>query len=260
MLQWVRSCRARAVAWWQRAHADPEKRDFRRIGVVSFGVVGASVVLAKLTQDTSMATVVRAFAITMFGLAAIALLAVVILMGEEVVEKMDETDPMRARRGGAYGPRIKRSFRDVWRSIRAWVSSRPASVAALRHNVTRDSFRRLAAASAEALSGVPPADVGPPRGAGRLARVGTAPPPPAPTEPEPAAPVTPDAATPRARRRALTASELGDSAGVTALTSTRSRRPGRASAARRPLRPTRRSERAAQRAGRASNPGGRSTL
>jgi hypothetical protein len=240
-----RTVRARAVAWWRRNHSDPEKRVFRRIGLVSFGVVGASVILAKVTQDWPAAGVIRAFAITMFGLAAMTLLGVVLLMGEEMVDEMDASDPLRARRGGAYGPRIKRFFRDVGWSGRAWIKSLPAKVVALRHDVTRDSIARFAAASTDALAGVPPAGVAPPRGAGRLARTIAAPEPP--PESVPHDPTEP------ARRRALTASELAEREAPTAPRRTTTVRSSRAP------RPTRRSKRAAPRGGRVSNAGGRST-
>ena len=186
--------------WWRRSQTDPEKRDFRRIGVVAFGVVGASVILAKLTQETAVGGYVRAFAITMFGLATIALLAVVLLMGEEMVGAMDETDPLRVRHGGAYGPRVKRFFRDLGSASRAWITSRPAKVAALRRDLTRDSLARLAAASGAALAGIPPADAAPPEGAGRLARVKGEPPPPPEEEPE-----EPEAASPPDTRSATAA-------------------------------------------------------
>jgi hypothetical protein len=243
--------RARAIEWWRQSQADPEKRDFRRIGVVAFGVVGASVILAKVTQETAVGGYVRAFAITMFGLATIALLAVVLLMGEEMVDAMDETDPLRVRHGGAYGPRVKRFFRDLRSASRAWIKTRPAKVAALRHDLTRHSLARLAAASGAALGGIPPADAPPAAGAGRLARPETAPPPP----PEEA----PDAQTgaqaepsPAARRVAASRAAA------------RSSRSGQPVVARRPIkvrsrqtpRPTRRSERAAPRDGRTSNAGG----
>jgi hypothetical protein len=257
------TARARAIEWWRRCQTDPEKRDFRRIGVVAFGVVGASVILAKVTQETAVGGYVRAFAITMFGLATIALLAVVLLMGEEMVDAMDETDPMRVRQGGAYGPRVKRFFRDLRSASRAWIKSRPAKVAALRHDLTRDSLARLAAASGAALAGIPPADAAQPEGAGRLARVKREPPPPPEQEPDAADP--PDAQTdtqhePSAAARRVAASR------VTAATA-RSSRSGQPVVARRPKkvrsrqapRPTRRSERATPRAGRASNTGGRST-
>ena len=193
--------RARAVAWWRRSHADLEKRDFRRVGLIAFGVVGASVVLARLTQDTAAAGAIRALAITLFVLAAIALLTIVILMGEEVVHEMDASDPMRARHGGAYGPRIKRFLRDAGRGSRAWIAAVPGKARGLRHDLTRESLSRLATASVAALGGVPPADAGPPPGAGRLAR------PSAETH-EPAAPARRAPRPPRERRRALTASEL----------------------------------------------------
>ena len=249
-----RTARARAIEWWRRCQADPEKRDFRRIGIVAFGVVGASVLLARVTQETPVAGYVRALAITMFGLATIALLAVVLLMGEQMVDAMDASDPTRVRRGGAYGPRVKRFFRDLRSASRAWVASRPAKVAALRHDLTRDSLARLAAASAAALGGIPPADVGPPAGAGRLGRAKRRPPPPpeetpappdaqAGTQPEPpsqASPVPAAARSPRSAQPVVT------------------RRPIKVRSSRTP-RPVRRSERAAPRTGRASNAGGRST-
>jgi hypothetical protein len=162
--------RARAVAWWRRSQADPGKRDFRRVGLIAFGVVGASVVLARLTQNTAAASAIRALAITLFALAAIALLGVVILMGEEVVDEMDASDPLRARDGGAYGPGVKRIVRKARRESRAWISSVPGRIRGLRRNLTRTSLSRMAATSVEALGGVPPSDAGPPPGAGRLAR------------------------------------------------------------------------------------------
>ena len=254
------TARARAIEWWRRCQTDPEKRDFRRIGIIAFGVVGASVILAKLTQETAVGGYVRAFAITMFGLATIALLAVVLLMGEEMVDAMDETDPMRVRHGGAYGPRVKRFFRDLRSASRAWIKSRPAKVAALRHDLTRDSLARLAAASGAALAGIPPADAAPPEGAGRLARVKSEPPPPSEQEPAEAETSSDMQPEPSAAARRVAASR------VTAATA-RASRSGQPVVARRPIkvrsrqapRPTRRSERAAPRAGRASNTGGRST-
>lgn len=253
MLQKVGIVRARAVEWWRRAQADPERRDFRRIGLIAFGVVGASVVLARLTQDTAAAGAIRALAITLFGLAAIALLVVVLVMGEDVVDEMDASDPMRARHGGAYGPRIKRFLRDTRSASKAWIVSIPGGIRGLRRNLTRESLSRLAAASVETLGGVPPADAGPPPGAGRLAR--PAPPDADASGPgqahdrdEPAPPARSAAAPPRTRRRALTASELSD---------------GPAPAARRPAKPrsargtgsTRPSGRAATRTSRATDTG-----
>ena len=233
MLQKAGNVRARAAGWWRRAHADPGRRDFRRIGLVAFGVVGVSVVLARLTQDTAVAGLIRALAITLFGLAAIALLGVVIMMGEDVVEEMDASDPMRARHGGAYGPRIKRFLRDARSASKAWIVSIPRRIRGLRRDLTRESLSRLAASSVEALGGVPPTDAGPPPGAGRLARPT---PPPADADPvgpddpddpdEPAPPARRAAAPPRARRRALTASELSEN------TTTPDRRPAKPRSAR----------------------------
>jgi hypothetical protein len=162
--------RTRAVAWWRRSQADPAKHDFRRVGLIAFGVVGASIVLARLTQNTAAASAIRALAITLFALAAIALLGVVILMGEEVVDEMDASDPLRARDGGAYGPGVKRIVGKARRESRAWISSVPGRIRGMRRNLTRKSLSRMAATSVEALGGVPPSDAGPPPGAGRLAR------------------------------------------------------------------------------------------
>jgi hypothetical protein len=254
------AARARAIEWWRRCQTDPEKRDFRRIGVVAFGVVGASVILAKLTQETAVGGYVRAFAITMFGLATIALLVVVLLMGEEMVDAMDETDPLRARHGGAYGPRVKRFFRDLRSASRAWIASRPAKVAALRHDLTRDSLARLAAASGAALAGIPPADAAPPEGAGRLARVKSEPPPSPEREPAEADAQTDTQPEPSPAARRVEASRFT----AAAARSSRSgqpvvaRRPSKVRSSRTP-RPSRRSGRAAPRAGRTSNAGGRST-
>jgi hypothetical protein len=253
MLQLGRDVRARAVAWWRRSHADPDKRDFRRIGLLAFGVVGVSVVLARLTQDTAAAGAIRALAITVFAIAAIALLGVVILMGEEVVDEMDASDPMRARQGGAYGSRIKQFLRDARHGTWVWITSIPGKVGGLRREVTRESLARMAVASVDALGGVPPADAGPPAGAGRLAQ-----PIAAPLEADPAAPDDPTepgrlAAAPlRARRRALTASELLDHPPATTR-----RRPAEPRSARRAGR-TRRSRRAATRRSRFTDTGARS--
>jgi hypothetical protein len=213
----VRNLRARTVAWWRRSHADLQRRDFRRVGLIAFGAVGGSVVLARLTQDTAVAGVVRALAITVFALAAIALLGVVILMGEEVVDEMDASDPMRARHGGAYGPRIKQFVRDVPRGIWAWVASIPRKIGRLRRSLTRQSLSRVTVATADALGGVPPADAGPPPGAGPLARPIAVPPESDPeSSGDPTEPGRRAAVPLRARRRALTASELSERPSVTA--------------------------------------------
>src|SRR5256884_1603864 len=193
-----RSLRARTLAWWRRSHADPERRAFRRIGVVAFGVVGGSVILAKVTQDAPAAGPIRAFAVAMFGLGTITLLGVVILMGEEMVDEMDASDPLRARHGGAYGPRLKRFFREARHGARTWFTSLPANVAALRHEITRESLARFVAASGTALGGIPPADVPPPRSAGRLARPKRQPPPP--PEQTPALPTEPPSTQPERAR------------------------------------------------------------
>jgi len=241
--------RARALAWWRRSHTDPERRAFRRIGVISFGVVGGSVILAKISQDAPAAGLIRAFAVTMFLLGAIALLGVVILMGEEMVDAMDESDPMRARHGGAYGPRLKRYFRDLGQNARTWFTSLPSNVAALRHEITRESLARFTAASGAALGGIPPADVPPPRSAGRLARPKREPPPP----PEPTE-QTRTQSEPSAPSRRVPAAARSSRSGSPVM----GRRPikVRSSGARRA---TRRSERAAPRAGRTGNAGGPST-
>ena len=251
--------RARAIEWWRRCQADPDKREFRRIGVVAFGVVGASVVLAKITQETPVAAYVRAFAITMFGLATISLLAVVLFMGEEMVDAMDETDPMRVHHGGAYGPRVKRFFRDLRSASGAWIKSRPAKVAALRHDLTRDSLARFAAASGAALGGVPPADVAPPAEAGWLARPESASPPtehaPDEQDTQTDAQSEPSPAARRVEASRVTAAAARSSRSGQPVTARR-RSKVRSSPTRRPAR---RGDRAAPRAGRTSNAGGRST-
>jgi hypothetical protein len=173
-------------------------------------------------------------------------------MGEEMVDAMDASDPMRASHGGAYGPRLKRFFREARHSAWTWFTSLPANVAALRHELTRESLARFVTVSGTALGGIPPADVPPPRGAGRLARPKRQPPPrpdetpastaePASTQPEPA---------PLGRPAAARSPRSGSP--VVA------RRPIKVRSSRTP-RPARRSERAAPRAGRGSNTGGRST-
>ena len=247
--------RARAIEWWRRCQADPDKRDFRRIGVVAFGVVGASVVLARITQDTPVAAYVRAFAITMFGLATISLLAVVLFMGEEMVDAMDETDPMRVRHGGAYGPRVKRFFRNLRSASVAWIRSRPAKVAALRHDLTRDSLARFAAASGAALAGIPPADVAPPAEAGWLARPESESSSPTEQDPQTAPHPEPSPAARRVEASRVTAAAARSSrAGQPVVARRRSK--VRSSPTRRPAR---RADRAAPRTGRTSNAGGRST-
>ncbi len=242
-----RSLRARALAWWQRSHADPDRRAFRRIGVISFGALGGSVILAKISQDAPAAGVIRAFAITLFLLAALTLLAVVLLMGEEMVDAMDESDPMRARHGGAYGPRLNRYFRKAGRDARAWITSLPGNVAALRRGITRESLSRFTAASGAALGGIPPADVPPPRSAGRLARPRREPPPP--PEQVPPEQVPPEPSPPARRVPAFRSSSSGSPVVARRPIKARSSRTGR---------PTRRSERSAPRTGRAGQPGGRS--
>jgi hypothetical protein len=248
------SFRARALAWWRRSHADPEKRAFRRVGVISFGVVGGSVILAKITQDAPAAGAIRALAVAMFGLGAITLLGVVVLMGEEMVDAMDASDPLRARHGGAYGPRLKRFFREARHSARTWFTSLPANVAALRHELTRESLARFVAASGTALAGIPPADVPPPPSAGRLARPRRKPPsPPQQTPASATEPPSTQTEPVRPGRRAPAAARSSRSGSPVVA-----RRAIKVRSSRTP-RPARRSERAAPRAGRGSNTGGRST-
>ena len=234
-----RSLRARALAWWRRSHADPERRAFRRIGVISFGAVGLSVILAKVTQDAPGAGPIRAFTVAMFGLGAITLLGVVVLMGEEMVDEMDASDPLRF-------------LRDARHNARTWFTSLPTNVTALRHKLTRESLARFIASSGTALGGIPPADVPPPRSAGRLARPKRQPPP----EQTPASPTEPPSAQPEAappvRQAPAGARSLRSGSPVVA------RRPIKVRSSRTP-RPARRSERAAPRAGRGTNTGGRST-
>jgi hypothetical protein len=249
-----RSFRARALGWWQRSHADPEKRAFRRIGLISFGVVGGSAVLVKISQDAPAAGAIRAFAVAMFGLGAITMLGVVVLMGEEMVDAMDASDPMRASHGGAYGPRLKRFLHEARHSARTWFTSLPANVAALRHRLTRESLARFVAASGTSLGGIPPADVPPPRSAGRLAQP-ERPSPPPPDE-TPASPTEPASTQPEPAPlgRHTPAAARSSRAGSPVV----ARRPIKVRSSRTP-RPARRSERAAPRAGRGSNTGGRST-
>jgi hypothetical protein len=167
----------------------------------------------------------------------------VILMGEEVVDEMDASDPMRARHGGAYGPRVKQ----FWRAIPAWIASIPGKVGAMRREVTRESLSRFTHASVEALGGAPPPEAGPPPGAGPLARPIAPPstaetPPPAPDDPTEPGRLVADP--PPVRRRALTASELAERS--------------TASARRRPASP--RSARSAGRSGRSEGTDARSGL
>jgi hypothetical protein len=236
-----------ASARWRQLRAWLTRERLPRIGIVAVAAVAGSVVLAKVTQGTAVAGLVRALTITVFGLAAITLLAVVIFRGEEVVDDLDATDPMRARDGGALGPRIKRFLRLARSTTRAWLSSVGASIVGLRRDLTRQSVARFAHASVVTLGGVPPADVPPPRSAGHLARLDRAPPPP---EPEPTA-------------RDRTAAEP-----TAPRTEPDAERPAPSSPARvrspRPIRAPGRAGRAYPRAGRTgnarrpTNPGGRS--
>ena len=114
----------------------PQERAFRRIGVISFGVVGGSVVLAKIGGSARGRGDPGVRGRDVRPSQAITMLGVVVLMGEEMVDAMDASDPIRASHGGAYGPRLKRFFRDARHNTRTWFTSLPANVAALRHELT----------------------------------------------------------------------------------------------------------------------------
>ena len=116
--------------------------------------------------------IVRPFALTALVLASVALLGVGIVSFQSVVDELDESDPLATKQGGALGPTIKRALRKA-RSSAARVAREWH--AALRRNITRESLARLARACADALSGVPPAEVSPPPSAGPLARPAGAP-------------------------------------------------------------------------------------
>jgi hypothetical protein len=142
--------------------------------VASCAAIG-SVLLARSTWGVSSrlgpATVV---AFIVLFVAAITLLAVAIAACQSVVDEMDASDPLRVRKHGVVARGVKAMFRRAFalsaRASRAglrWLSS---TVAASRREVTRDALGQWTRAAAAGLSGVAPAGVPPPSGAGRLAR------------------------------------------------------------------------------------------
>jgi hypothetical protein len=259
-----------AVVRWRQLHGWLTRERLRRIGVVAGVAAIVAIVAVRIIGGGIVGVIVWSLAVTVLVLAAFTLLGVVIFMNEELVDEFDATDPMRARDGGAFGPRIKRFFGNAIRGIRADLSSAPEGVAALRKGVTRNSVARFAHASAEALGGVPPADVPPPRSAGHLARPDRAPEPP---EPEPTARERGSSRSialvgqvrgqlGRFRHRAATAVAVRRSPEPATGESTSSDAPRRSAPARsaRRLRRTGRSDPGARRAprfGRMSNAGGR---
>jgi len=146
----------------------------RAVAIVASSIIIVSVVTGIVTGVMSDG-IVRPFALIALVLAAVALLGVGIVSFQSVVDELDESDPLATTQGGALGPTIRRMLRkaraSAVRTAREWQ-------AALRRNVTRESLARLARACADALSGVPPAEVSPPPSAGPLARPAGAPPRP----------------------------------------------------------------------------------
>lgn len=163
----------------------------RRTGAVSCGVVIGSLVLARVIATTGSRLLV-ALVFIVFVVAAVTLFAVVIAWCQEV-DEIGAADPVRVTNRGVIAGTMRRLWRNVaasaQRASRVWLSSAASIVtglasrlaqivAALRREVTRDAVTRWVRAAAVALSGIPPPQVSPPAGAGRLARPRAAPGPP----------------------------------------------------------------------------------
>jgi hypothetical protein len=181
---------AGVVGWWRRRTADSAMRvSLRRTGAVSCGVVIGSLVLARIIAPTG-SRLLLALMFTVFVGAGVTLFAVVIAWCQASGDEIEAADPVQATNRGVIAGTMRRLWRNgaagaqrasrVWLSSAASIVSELASrlgrmVAALRQDVTRDAVARWVRAAAVALSGVPPPEVKPPAGAGRLARPRAAP-------------------------------------------------------------------------------------
>jgi hypothetical protein len=173
------------VGWWRRRTADSAMRvPLRRTGAVSCGVLIGSLVLARVVAPTGSRLLLALTFIVFVG-AVVTLFAVVIAWSQASGDEIEAADPVRVTNRGVIAGTMRRLWRNVaagaQRASRVWLSSAASivtglasrlgrMVAALRQDVTRDAVARWVRAAAVALSGVPPPDVKPPAGAGRLAR------------------------------------------------------------------------------------------
>jgi hypothetical protein len=176
---------AGVVGWWRRRTADSAMRvPLRRTGAVSCGVLIGSLVLARVVAPTGSRLLLALTFIVFVG-AVVTLFAVVIAWSQASGDEIEAADPVRVTNRGVIAGTMRRLWRNVaagaQRASRVWLSSAASivtglasrlgrMVAALRQDVTRDAVARWVRAAAVALSGVPPPDVKPPAGAGRLAR------------------------------------------------------------------------------------------
>ena len=161
----------------------------RRTGAVSCGVLIGSLVLARVIGPTGSRLLLALMFIVFVG-AGVTLFAVVIAWCQASGDEIEAADSVRVTNRGVIPGTMRRRWRNVaagaQRASRVWLSSAASiltglvsrlgrMVAALRQDVTRDAVARWVRAAAVALSGVPPPEVKPPAGAGRLARPRAAP-------------------------------------------------------------------------------------
>ena len=185
---------AGVVGWWRRRTADSAMRvPLRRTGAVSCGLLIGSLVLARVIAPNGSRLLLALMFIVFVG-AVVTLFAVVIAWSQASGDEIEAADPALTNRGVIAG-----TMRRLWRNFAAgaqrashvWLSSAASivtglasrlgrMVSTLRRDVTRDAVARWVRAAAVALSGVPPPDVKPPAGAGRLARPRAAPGTPGP--------------------------------------------------------------------------------
>jgi hypothetical protein len=184
---------AGVVGRWRGRTADSAIRvPLRRAGGVSCGVAIGSLVLVRVIGATGSRLLLALVYVVFVG-ALVTLFAVVIAWSQAPGDEIDAPHPVWVTNRGVIAGTMRRLWRNVaagaQRASRVWLSSAASivtglasrlerMVAALRREVTRDAVARWLRAAAVALSGVPPPEVKPPAGAGRLARPRAAPPGP----------------------------------------------------------------------------------
>jgi hypothetical protein len=156
--------------WWDKWTTTPGYRArVRRTTVIAVLVVILSIVVAKLLWGNSGPGFFTPLVYAALFFAATILFAVAILSSDEFVDELEASHPPRVRNRAGFVRHAKRTIRVLSAGI-------SAVDAILTRNLTRESITRWSHAAGVVLCGVPPAGTVL-RGAGRLARPVSAPPP-----------------------------------------------------------------------------------
>lgn len=166
----IRRASALVAERWRQLSLLPKRVLLRRVGLVASVCIVGSLVLARFTWGSSGPGIATPFAFAALFLAAVALMGVVVVHSQDLVEELEASHPPQVRDRGrvarAVNPMLWTVSARGRRAFRVW---RARVGSTLRREATRESIARRIRDLGSSLSGVPSEGRSPEAG-GPLAR------------------------------------------------------------------------------------------